>query len=413
MVNKILAKLMCKLKYILIISLFISLFGCDNYDITSEQADTFVKVVGSRSSNTGMDIKDFNNGYLILATVTTSDNQEIVLLQTDKFGNLISNGVDTLSSLRGGNNTASKLLLTLDGGFIVLGTVEDTANNNTDIYLNKFSAGLTSDWEKTIGTSDDETAASIQITDDGYIIAGSTDAQDVGNDNSHGSLDIYLVKIDDQGNVEWTENYGGSGDEYASDVILINNGFLVVGTTNGFNGPGQAKDNIILVKTNTTGGDSDMETYGSSNNDYGNSLIKSSDGGFIILGTVEDVTGSKSDIYVIKLESESESESYIHNIIWDISHGGADLDDLGYEVIKSDGGYIIVGSKELETGYAGYFLKIDSEGEVITEQTYGGYGQTMNAIEATPDGGFVMTGSSGIEGSEMISLIKVNSEGEL
>lgn len=393
-------------KYVILLMILIGL-ACDNLDISSNQADAFIKLYGSSNSDIGADVKAFNDGYIVLATVASENLRDIVLLQADKFGNIISGEIDTISSVRGGNNTAAKLLLTDDGGFLILGTVEDTAQSNTNIYLNKFSAQKTSEWEKFIGGEDNEAAASIRRTVDGYIIAGSTDASDAGNSNPLGSLDIYLIKIDEQGNVTWAENHGGTGDEYASDVILIDNGYLIVGTTNWSNSPGQAKNNIILVKTNSNGGAPDVETYGSSNNDYGNSLIKSSDGGFVILGTVENVTGSKSDIYLFKLGED------IRNIVWSTTYGDANYDNLGYEIERSNGGYIIVGSKELNTGYAGYFLKIDSEGQSILENTYGGYGQRIKSIEPTSDGGYIMTGNSGTEGSEMISLIKVNSEGEL
>ncbi|MCB2196272.1 MAG: hypothetical protein KQH79_10440 [Bacteroidetes bacterium] len=389
--------------------LLIAILGnaCDNLDISSNQTDAFFKIYGSSKSDVGVDVKPFNDGYIVLSTVSSEDMRDIVLLQADQFGNILNGEVDTLSDIRGGDNTASKLLLTDDGGFIVLGTVEDTAQNNTNIYLNKFSAQKTSEWEKLIGGADNEAAAALRKTADGYIIAGSTDAQGIGNSNPQGKLDIYLIKTDQDGNIVWTSNHGYDGNDYASDIILIENGYLVVGTTEGSNGPGQAKDNIILVKTNANGGAPDIETYGSSNNDYGNSIINSSDGGFVILGTVEDVTGSKSDIYVIKLGED------IHNIIWSISYGEANFDDLGYEIERSNGGYIIVGSKELNTGYAGYLLKIDSDGLDVLENTYGGYGQVIRSIEKTSEQGFIMTGSSGAEGSEMISLIKVNSDGEL
>lgn len=389
--------------------LLIAILGnaCDNLDISSNQTDAFFKIYGSSNSDVGVDVKPFNDGYIVLSTVSSEDMRDIVLLQADQFGNILNGEIDTLSDIRGGDNTASKLLLTDDGGFIVLGTVEDTAQNNTNIYLNKFSAQKTSEWEKLIGGADNEAAAALRKTADGYIIAGSTDAQGIGNSNPQGKLDIYLIKTDQDGNIVWTSNHGYDGNDYASDIILIENGYLVVGTTEGSNGPGQAKDNIILVKTNANGGAPDIETYGSSNNDYGNSIINSSDGGFVILGTVEDVTGSKSDIYVIKLGED------IHNIIWSISYGEANFDDLGYEIERSNGGYIIVGSKELNTGYAGYLLKIDSDGLDVLENTYGGYGQVIRSIEKTSEQGFIMTGSSGTEGSEMISLIKVNSDGEL
>lgn len=401
---------MYKSKMIFIIGLLLSLFACDNLDISSNQAQSFVKLIGSWNTDIGKDVKEFNEGYLILATVTTDKgNTEIVLIQTNKFGNLISNGIDTLSSLRGGNNTASKILITDDGGFIVLGTIEDTLNNETDIYLNKFNSSVKSEWEHFISSSSssNEQGNAIQKTSTGYIIAGSTTAQDVGNGNVLGKKDIFLVKIDDIGNEEWTENYGGSGDEYSSEIILIENGYVVVGTTNSFNEPGQANNNIILVETNLNGGSPDFITYGSSNNDYGESLIKLDDGGYLILGTVENTEG-KSNIYALKVEDN------IHNIIWN-KEFGTTLNDQGFDLLKSSSGFIIVGSKELTSGSAGYFLQIDDNGNEIIENTntYGGYGQVIYSIEATSDGAYIMTGCSGAEGNEMISLIKVNSQGEL
>ncbi len=394
---------MYKTKYILILSLFLLLFACDNLDISSSQAETFVKLFGSWSTDTGNDVKEFNSGYLILTTITSdNENTEIVLLQTNKFGNLINNG-DTLSSIRGGDNIASKLLLTDDGGFIVLGTVEDTLNKNTNIYLNKFSSVVVSEWEKFIGTNSNEEGVAIKKASSGYIIAGSTDAADPSISNPEGNKDIYIVKIDDQGNVEWSKNHGFAEDDYSGDIIVIDNGYIVVGTSIH---PDLATSNIMLCKSNLTGTSFDNTFYGGSNNDYGVAIVKVEDGGYIIVGNVEEIAGSNSNVYVIKVDD-------LGSIIWDEEYGTTAFNDQGFDIIKSNGGYIIVGTKELPTGPAAYFLKIDSDGKILVENTYGGYGQTIYSIESTSDGDYIMAGSSGVEGNEMICLIKVNSEGEL
>jgi len=389
---------------------FLLLFGaCDNLEVTSDQSDTFIKLYGSWMADIGKDVKVYNDGYIILATSTTvtDETKEIVFLQTDRFG-FLKTDVDTLSTDWEGNNYASKLLLTSDGGFIALGTVQDSLGDDTDIYIEKFSSGFTSEWQKIIGTeTNNETAASIKAVGGGYIVTGSTDEPNFGNNNAPGKLDIYLIKMDEQGNIEWTQNHGGNGDEYASDVILIEQGFMIVGTTNGFSGPGQSNNNMIVVKTNLNGSAPDMVTYGGSNNDYGTSLIQAVDEGYLILGTVEDVSGNSSDIYVVKIESD------IHAITWSKVFGQTNLDDIGSDIITSDNGYIIAGSKEISSGFAGYFVELDATGEIVTENSYGGYGQMINSIESTLNGGYIMTGSSGVEGNEMISLIKVDSGGEL
>lgn len=401
---------MFKIKYILVI-LIISFLACDNLDITSNQAETFVKVIGAGSNQIGNDIKEFNDGYLILATVTSEKGKtEIVLMQTNKFGNLLINGVDTLSSVRGGNNKASQILLTDDGGYIIIGTVEDTSGiNNNNIFIEKFNSNGISEGESFFGDSENnEEGVAIKKASSGYIIAGSTDKE--------GNKDIYLVKIDDSGNLEWDQNHGGSGTDYSSDVIVINSGYVVIGTTNSFNlQPGQANNNIMLVETNQTGGSPDFITYGSSNNDYGESIVKLDDGGYLILGTVENLTRDNPSIYIIRAEDN------IHSILWDDQYEEA-LPSHGYDIIKSNGGFVVVGDIELSSGLAASFFKIDSEGEILIGNlkdesrdglTYGGFGQKIYSVEQTSDGGFIMVGSSGAEGNEKISLIKVNSEGEL
>ena len=393
---------MFKTKYILLVIGFILIaLSCDNLDITSEQSKTFTKIFGSAGSDIGNDVKEFNGGYIILTTKQLdTECSEIVLLQTNNYGNPKSNGVDTLSSLRGGNNTASKLLLTQDGGFIVLGTVEDTLNNNTDIYINKFSSDFTSEWEKYIGTNANEVGNAIKKANTGYIITGSTDSDENGN----GGKDIYLVKISETGDVEREEYLGFTSDDYSSDIIPIDNGYIIIGTTNL---PDKGSE-ITFIKTNLSGTSYDVTTYGGTNNDYGATVVKTEDGGYIIVGNLEENAGGNSNIKLIKVDEG------LRNIIWNRDIGGTALNDEAFEIVKSNGGFIIIGTKELASGPAAYFLKIDDEsGETILENTYGGYGQTIYSIEKTYDGGFIMIGSSGTTGNEMIYLVKVNSEGEL
>jgi len=395
--------IMYKTRYIVISSLFLLLFACDNLDISSNQSETFIKFFGSWNTDIGNDVKEFNDAYLILATGTSNnDNSEIVLLQTNKFGNLLNNGTDTLSSMRGGNNIASKLLLTNDGGFIVLGTVEDTSKNKTDIYINKFNSAIESEWEKFRGNDNisNEEGASIKKAAEGYIIAGSTDKE--------GSKDIYLVKIDDAGNEEWTEEYGWSEDDYLSDILVINERYLAVGTTNSLPSSGKDLNNILLIEINKNGSTTEIVTYGNLNNNLGSSIVNADDGGYLILGTSFNTAGNNSGIYTVKTEDN------IYNIqnTWPKEYA---IDALaqGFDIIKSNGEFVIVGTKELPSGSAAYFLKIDRDGEILAENIYGGYGQKIYSIEQTSDGSYIMVGSSGLEGNEMICLMKVNSEGEL
>ncbi len=405
---------MCKLKNIIILFSLLFFLACDQLDISSNQAESFVKFYGSEGADVGVDVKNFNNGYLILATATSgSGSTDMVLIQTDKFGNLIESAVDTLSSVRGGNNNASELLLTSDGGFVVVGTVNDTLNKHTDIYVGKFSSSAENEWEKVIGTINNEVGTSVKKANSGYIIAGSTDAEDDGNGNNRGFKDIFLVKIDDTGNVEWMQNHGFEGNDYSGEVIVVENGYLIVGTTESTL-HSQENNNIILLKTNQVGISPEIDTYGGDQNDYGNAIVRTSDEEFIVVGSVENVAGDNSSIYVFKISDN------IFETEW-VEQYEESLNARGYDITGANGGFVIVGDIELTTGFAGSFLKISGDREILIGNsnegrdalTYGGYGQKLYAIEPTSDGGYIMVGSSGVSGIEMIYLLKVNSNGEL
>ncbi|MDA3954349.1 MAG: hypothetical protein PF485_11945 [Bacteroidales bacterium] len=399
---------MYRIKYILILSLLISICACDNMDITTNQSKSFVKLIGPGNSNKGNDVKAFDNGYLILATTTpiNREDTDISLIKTDKYGN--QKGVaDTING--GGNDFAGNILLSEDGGFFIVGTYEDTLNDNQDIYLAKYTSEGNFDWEKFIGTSANEQGTIIKKAQTGYVIAGSSDKADPGGtENPAGTKDVYLVKIDDEGNVEWDRNYGADQVDYASDVIMHNQGYLIVGSSNSFTEEsGLGQFDILLIKTSFTGGETHKFTYGGIFNDYGNSVVETNDG-YVFVGSVENINGDDANVYVSKVD-----KSNLLDVIWNKSFGTT-LDDQGFDILKNENGFTVAGNSEISNGItAAYFLNIDTEGIELFENILGNYNQTVKSIERTSDGGYVMIGNSGPEGYEMICLMKLNFDGEL
>jgi len=396
-------ELLKNIQYGFLSLLFLSILSCENLDISSTQSDSFIKLFGSWSTDIGCDVKPFDNGYLVLATTTSNDanNTDIALIQTDKYGNQKGN-IDTIDG--GGNDIAGELLLTYDGGFIILGTIEDTLNNNDNIFISKYNTNAELEWQKNIGTSVNEQGVSIKAAQTGYIIAGNTNKADIVTGNTTSHWDIYLVKIDELGNIEWENNFGAAGDETTSDILVHSDGYLIIGTTNSFNESGQAGNNIIAIKTNTTGGETDKYTYGSNYNDYGSSVVEANDG-FIIVGSVEIV--SNSNIYVVKIDKDD-----LQNIIWEKTFG-TNLNDYGYDILIKDETIKVIGSQGSISGSFAYFLTTDIDGNSLDQKLYGGFNQILNSFEGTIDGGYIMVGTSGEEGNEQICLIKVNAQGEL
>lgn len=393
---------MKKIKYILFIVLII-IQACDQMEFPSSQSDTFIKLYGTEKSDYGKDIKEYNGNYLLAVTqINEQDNKDIAIIKTDKLGNQ----TDIITIDKGGNDEVSEILLTNDGGFVVLGTTMDTLNNNENIYFAKYNSEFISVWENTYGGNYDQQGVAISKTGDGFILAGNTEDKGL-NGNPEGVKDIYIVKVDVDGNELWSNSFGGVGEDYAADIITIDNGFLVIGTTNSYNEEGQSGSNIILIETNTIGIETDKITYGLTNDDEGKTILTTADGGYIISGTEENGSGSAS-IYVAKIEKD------IHNVVWSKSFGSNNTDDIVNKLITSESDYVLIGSQINGSVETAIIKKIDALGEIIYEKSYGGYDtQNFYSITQTSDKAYAIIGSSGFEGNTQICLVKVNSEGEL
>ena len=185
-------------------------------------------------------------------------------------------------------------------------------------------------WAKTYGGSADDIGNSVQRTSDGgFIIVGST--------GTTGSNDVLLIKTDSYGIVEWETTYGGNGNDIGNSVKQANDGgFIIVGSSNSF---GSGNDDIYVIKTDSQGDLEWSEIYGDGiGPDIGHSVQLTSDGGFIVVGqTKGNHIGASHEIKLLKIDSSG-------NQLWSNIFGGDD-DDVGYSVKEtSDGGFVITGN---------------------------------------------------------------------
>jgi len=272
--------------------------------------------------------------------------------------------------------------------------------------INSFSQP-TIQWERCLGgTNDDEASSIIQTFDNGYLVAGFSYSRN-GNLDSANFGGAWIVKLNSSGTVIWQKSFGGSllGDYIQSIIQTSDSGFIFTGNTedniNGFHGVIDA----WVVKLNDTGGIQWQKCYGGSQIDYGNSIIQTSDGGYIFAGETEsndgDVSGnhgSDYDYWVVKLND-------IGTIQWSRCYGGSSLDDATSIVQTSDGGYIVGGYTDSQdgdvTGYLGpnseeWIVKLDNIGNIQWEKCFGGNagGTAAYSILQTSDGGYITAGNA-------------------
>ena len=155
-------------------------------------------------------------------------------------------------------------------------------------------------WTKTIGGPEPEEGSSlIQTSDGGYAIAGFTISFGAGGN------DVYVVKLDAHGNLQWTKTIGGSAVEGSSSLIQTSDGgYAIAGLTNSF---GAGDYDVYVVKLDAKGNLQWTKTIGGPGGDWGHSLIQTSDGGYVIAGSTSSFGAGGANVYVVKLDKNGDA----------------------------------------------------------------------------------------------------------
>jgi len=243
------------------------------------------------------------------------------------------------------------LIQTSDGGYAIAGATNSFGAGNGDVYVVKLDANGKLQWTKTIGGPGDEIGFSlIQTSDGGYAIAGSTFSFGAGDE------DVYVVKLDANGNLQWTKTIGGPKREWGSSLIqTADGGYAIAGTTTSF---GAGGEDVYVIKLDASGNLQWTKTIGGKKEDAGISLIQTSDGGYAIAGYTKSFGAGGEDVYVVKLDADGKLQ-------WTKTIGGEN-DDRGFSIIQtSDDGYAIAGSTTSfgARGRDVYVIKLDRNGD--------------------------------------------------
>ncbi|MBW2171742.1 MAG: hypothetical protein JRF69_07140, partial [Deltaproteobacteria bacterium] len=233
----------------------------------------------------------------------------------------------------------------------------------------------------------------------------------VGKSASWSTNTFWILKLASNGTLSWQRRYTRNEQNQASSVRETpDGGYIVAGYTSSYTNPGSIV--IWVMKLNSIGTVVWEYTYDGGDDDRAYSVQCTADGGYVLAGTTESSGAGSTDIWVLKLNSNG-------TVAWQKTYGGT-----GYEEARSiqqttDGGYIVGGrSNSFVPGVTKmWVLKLDATGNVDWQKTYSGmYGDTCNSIQQTADGGYIVAGDT-LMGSEMESpvliwLIKLQPNGD-
>jgi|JI61114C2RNA_FD_contig_51_162364_length_2588_multi_5_in_0_out_0_2 hypothetical protein len=344
---------------------------------------------------------------------------------------------------------------TSDGGYIMGGYTDsniggDKSENSwgvEDYWIVKMDNAGNIVWENTVGGGNYDKLYAVEETPDGGYIVGGQSLSGGGwgdkSESNKGGYDYWIVKLDEDGVVEWDRSYGGLGNDQLYNVQPTSDGGYLIAGTSDSGISGDKTENRVgnsdywVIKTDASGNIIWQNDIGGLMFDNVYSAYETADGGYILGGTsTSGISGDKTagnygvvDYWIVKLNSAG-------TVVWDKTIGGT-LNDYLYAVIPTaDGGSIACGMSESGlTGnktdntnglYDYWVVKLDNSGNITWQNSIGGTGNDyafVNAIDQTSDGGYAIAGYSqslisgdkteANTGSWDYWILKINSTGSI
>jgi len=279
------------------------------------------------------------------------------------------------------DDVAKSVVQTSDGGYALGGYTMSSGSGGADVWLVKADASGDLQWNKTYGGAQNDVASSVISTSDGgFLLIGYTLSFGAG------SYDFWLVKTDASGNMQWNQTYGGAEDDVEKSAILTSDGgYALAGFTGSF---GAGDFDFWLVKIDVSGKMEWNKTYGGAGDDEAYALVQTNDGGYALAGWTDSVGAGSWDAWLVKTDASG-------NMQWNKTYGGIGDDGALSMAYTSDGGYALGGYEQFlgAGGYDFWLFKTDGSGNVQWNQTYGGADdeQARTMVHAS-DGGYVLAG---------------------
>jgi len=305
--------------------------------IKSNGDTLWTRTFGGSNLDLGGNVAETDDSCIVFTGVTYSSDLDII----NNYGNgdifaikLDANGNTLWKKTYGGSeiDNAYSIIPTFNGGCALFGYtgssdfyINQIYGLNDCVLINLDQNGDTL-WVKTYGGTLTEIGHNIiNTSDNGFAVIGASGSSNYDVGNNYGSYDMWLVKLDSLGNIEWEKNYGGSdGDEGLSIYQTNNGGYIMAGSTysNDYDVHGNHGDSdYLIIRTNSTGDTLWTNTIGGSGSDRPRAIIQTSDNNFVVGGYTNSVDGDISnwynsyDFWIVKLDDTGQ-------ILWDVCMGG-------------------------------------------------------------------------------------------
>jgi hypothetical protein len=355
-----------------------------------------------------------DGGYIMVGQTRSNDGQvagfqgniDAWVVRTNSVGEMLwqralgGSGVDA----------ARAVVQTMDGGFVVAGTVGSSNGDLAGIpgagqaWVLKLDDAGAILWQRRLGGGTASCWALEQMSNGDILVAGtSTTAPSNPGCTAQGS-NAWVVKLNSSGTYLWERCYGGSGfDAFYAMHLTNDGGCILAGETSSTNGDvtlNNGVEDYWVVKVDAQGNLEWQKSLGGSSQDKAYGVRQTASGEFLVTGYTSssngDVTGHQGfeDIWIVKLDASS-------NIIWQRSLGGTQSDYAYSAIVHGDESITLVGSTYSIDGditqnsgaMDSWLLRLNADGSLRWQKTLGGTeAEASRSGFRSTDGGLVMTG---------------------
>jgi len=311
----------------------------------------------------------------------------------------IANGATwarAFGGMDGGSNRINSVAKTADGGFALVGvtTSYSSCKCDADFWVLRTDGSGLLKWQKVYGGTGYEEATSIVVAQDGSLfVIGRTTSYG----NSTGGLgDIWILKLDSNGNMVWQKSFGGLSDDYAQSGILTSDGYLIV---SGYVKYGGNYIQGLILKLDLGGNLQWEKLYDYDLFNQFDSVVETSDGYYVATGYTNPLGGGTVEAWVVKTDSDGV-------MVWQKTIGNSSFSSMAYSVAAVSGGGIVFAGKQSTDGW---LVQLDSNGSEQWEKTYSA--ERVRRIVPSNSGGFLVGGWINTIGARDFWLAKVDAVG--
>ncbi|MEO8066144.1 MAG: T9SS type A sorting domain-containing protein [Flavobacteriales bacterium] len=382
------------------------------------------KPLGGSMMDDLRDVRAAPDGGFILAGVSTSSDGDLSgnqglydawIIRTDSLGSIVWQRSFGGSDYDGVN----AVVPTADGGFAAAGYANSNDGDVTgqhgggDGWVLKLDGAGTLLWQVALGgTLADNFFDLEQTSDGGFIVVGESESNDGEVVGGHGLYDVWLVKLDSNGAIQWQKPRGGSGTDRGRSVRTLPGGnYVFAGQTGSNNGDVtdlQGFWDAWVVEVDSTGEIVWERTLGGSSTDGAGSICLTADGGSIMVGHAssndEDVSGNHGgqDAWAVKLDNNGA-------IQWQRCLGGS-LTEEATAVREVDDGYMVSAMTYsndgdvtgMHGGFDAWVVMLDDNGDLVWQKAMGGnVGERANVVLPLTNGRLLVAGYAGSNNGDL------------